>query len=150
MHLQYLHLVCLKHSYQKFLFTISCSSQLSQWICFVSLHSGFLTLSSTGLGSMRRRQNHPRPISHYLSNLTTNFLTMALHMLLTNALLGLVTEDNSMLKNRFAVLGMMMSSLPKFGNLANSNWFWSISLGLCMMIAFCLVSFMPLVVLREC
>ena len=69
--------------------------------------------------------------------------------LLTNALLGSAIEDNSMLKDRFAAPGTMMSSLPKLGNLTNNNWFWSISLGLCVIITFCLIPFIPLVILRE-
>ena len=59
------------------------------------------------------------------SNLTDNFLTTTLPTLLTSALSGSAVEDNSMLKDRFAFSGMMMSSLPKLGNLTNSNWFWS-------------------------
>ena len=70
-------------------------------------------------------------------------------MLFTNVLFLSVVEDNSMLKDRFAITGIMMSSLLKVGNLTNSSWFWLISLGLCMMITFCLVAFMPLTVLRE-
>ena len=54
-----------------------------------------------------------------------------------------------MLKDRFTVPGMMASSLPKFGSVTNSNWFWSISLGLGMITIFCLVPFMPLVILKE-
>ena len=50
-------------------------------------------------------------------------------MLLTNVLLGSAVEDNLMLKDKFAVPGTIMSSLPKFENLTKSNWFWSISLG---------------------
>ena len=69
-------------------------------------------------------------------------------MLLANVLLGSAIEDNSMLKDRFTVPGMMASSLPKFGHLTNSNWFWSISLRLCMTTTFCLVLFMPLGILR--
>ena len=83
------------------------------------------------------------------SNLTANFLTIALPTLLTNALLGSAIKDNSMLKDIFAMPGTMASSLPKFRNLTNSNWFWSISLELCIMITFSLVPFMPLVILRE-
>ena len=87
--------------------------------------------------------------TQYPLKLTANFFMIALPMLLTNVLLRSAVEDNSMLKDRFAVPGMMTSPLPKFGNLTNSNWFWSISLGLCMMITFCLVPLMPLVILRE-
>ena len=46
---------------------------------------------------------------------------IALPMLLTNVLFGSAVEVNSMLKERFAVPGTMMSSLPKFGNLTRSN-----------------------------
>ena len=42
---------------------------------------------------------------------------IALPMLLTNVLFVSTVEVNSMLKLRFAIPGMMMSSLPKFGNL---------------------------------
>ena len=62
-------------------------------------------------------------------NLTANFFTIALPTLLTNVLLGYAFNDSSMLKDRFAVSGMMTSSLSKLGNLTNSNWLWSISLG---------------------
>ena len=55
------------------------------------------------------------------SNFTANFLMIALPMLLTNVLFVSMAEDNSMLKLRFAVPGMMTSSLPKFGNLTNNN-----------------------------
>ena len=55
------------------------------------------------------------------SNLTANFFMIALPMLLTKVLFGSVVEVNPMLKLRFAVLGMMMSSLPKFGKLTSSN-----------------------------
>ena len=55
------------------------------------------------------------------SNFTVNFLMIAPPMLLTNVLFASTVEDNSMLKERFAVPGMMMSSLPKFGNLTNNN-----------------------------
>ena len=55
------------------------------------------------------------------SSFTANFLMIALPMLLTNVLFVSTAEDNSMLKERFAVPGMMMSSLPKFGNLTNNN-----------------------------
>ena len=48
------------------------------------------------------------------SNFTAYFLMIALPMLLTNVLFASMVEDNSMLKLRFAVLGMMTSSLPKF------------------------------------
>ena len=89
------------------------------------------------------------PNISFPSNLTTNFLTITLPTLLPNALLELAIKDNSMLKDRFIVPETITSSLPKFGDLTNSNWFWSISVGLCMMITFCLVLFMPLVILRE-
>ena len=89
------------------------------------------------------------PNISFPSNLTANFLTITLPTLLTNTLLGSAGEDNLILKDRFVIPGMMMSSLPKFGNLTNSNWFWSISLGLCVTITFCLVPFMSLVILRE-
>ena len=46
---------------------------------------------------------------------------IALLMLLTNVLFGSADEDNSMLKERFAVHGTMTASLAKFGNLTNSN-----------------------------
>ena len=69
--------------------------------------------------------------------------------LLTNALLGSAVNDNSMLKGRLVVPGMMMSSLPKLRNLTRNNWLWSISLGLCVTITFCMVPFMPLVILKE-
>ena len=55
------------------------------------------------------------------SNFTANFLMIALPMLLTNVLFVSLVENNSMLKERFAVPGMMTSSLPKFGNLTNNN-----------------------------
>ena len=55
------------------------------------------------------------------SNFTANFLMIALPMLLTNVLFASMVEDNSMLKERFAVPGTMTSSLPKFGNLTNNN-----------------------------
>ena len=74
---------------------------------------------------------------------------MALPVLLTSTLLGSAIEENSMLKDKFAIPGIMMPPLPKFRNLTNNNWFWSILLGLCMMIIFCLVPFIPLVILRE-
>ena len=45
------------------------------------------------------------------SNFTASFLMIALPMLLTNVLFASMAEDNSMLKERFAVPGMMMSSL---------------------------------------
>ena len=89
------------------------------------------------------------PNISFPSSLTANFLMITFSMLLTNALLGSAIEDNSMLKDRFAIPGTITSSLPKFENLTNCNWFWSISLGLCMTIAFCLVPFMPLVILTE-
>ena len=59
----------------------------------------------------------PTPNISFPLNLTANFLAIALPMLLANVLLGKAAEDNSMLKDRFAGPGMMMSSLPKFGNL---------------------------------
>ena len=46
---------------------------------------------------------------------------IALPMLLTKVLFGSAVADNSMLKERIAVPGMMTSSLPKFGNLTRSN-----------------------------
>ena len=46
---------------------------------------------------------------------------IALPMLLTNVLFASTVEVNSMLKLRFAVPGMMTSSLPKFGNLTSSS-----------------------------
>ena len=55
------------------------------------------------------------------SNLTANFLMIALPMLLTNVLFASMAEDNSMLKERFAVSGMMTPSWPKFGNLTSSS-----------------------------
>ena len=55
------------------------------------------------------------------SNFTANFLAIALPMLLTNVLFASTIEDDSMLKERFAVPGMMMSSLLKLGNLTSSN-----------------------------
>ena len=55
------------------------------------------------------------------SNFTANFLTMTLPILLTNVLFASTIEDNSVLKERFAVPGMMTLSLPKFGNLTSSN-----------------------------
>ena len=45
----------------------------------------------------------------------------ALPMLLTNVLFASLVEDNSMLKERFTIPGMMTSSLRKFGNLTNNN-----------------------------
>ena len=54
------------------------------------------------------------------SNLTANFLMIALPMLLTKVLFGSAVADNSMLKERFAIPGTMTSSMPKFGNLSNS------------------------------
>ena len=110
-------------------------------------------MSSTGLGSTQTCQNRPHPISHshqyFNISLTINFLMISLPVLLTNILLGSAIEYNLMLKDRFTVPGMMTSSLPKFGNLSNSNWSCSISLGLCMMITFCLVLFVPLVIVSE-
>ena len=58
-------------------------------------------------------------------NLTTNLFMIALLMLLSRVVFGLVVEVNSMLKLRFTIPGMMTSSLPKFGNLtdfAQSRW----------------------------
>ena len=55
------------------------------------------------------------------SNFTANYLMIALPMLLTSVLLGSAAEDNSMLKERFAVHGTMTSSLPKFGNLTRNK-----------------------------
>ena len=46
---------------------------------------------------------------------------IALPMLLTNVLFASTAEVNSMLKLRFAIAGMMTSSLPKFGNLTSSS-----------------------------
>ena len=46
---------------------------------------------------------------------------IALPMLLTDALFGSAVADNSVLKERFTIPGMMMLSLPKFGNLTSSN-----------------------------
>ena len=58
-------------------------------------------------------------IISFPSNLTASFFTIALPMLLTRVLFGSVVEGNSMLKERFAIPGMMTSSLPKFGNLTS-------------------------------
>ena len=77
-----------------------------------------------------------------LSNLTANLFTVALPTLLTNILLG-SDDDNLMLNDRITIPGTMMSSLPKFRNLTRSNWSWSISLRLCILITFCLILFMP-------
>ena len=44
---------------------------------------------------------------------------LALPMLLTRVLFASTVEVNSTLKERFAVPGMMTSSLPKFGNLTS-------------------------------
>ena len=60
-------------------------------------------------------------IISFPSDFTGNFLMIALPMLLTNVLFVSTVEDNSMLKERFGVPGMMTSSLPKFGNLTSSN-----------------------------
>ena len=54
------------------------------------------------------------------SNLNANFFTTALPVLLTKVLFGSAVDDNSMLKERFAVPGAITSSLPKFGNLISS------------------------------
>ena len=62
---------------------------------------------------------------------------------LSKVLIGSAVEDNSMIKERFAIPGMITSSLPKFWNVTSSNWFWSISLGLWVTITFCLVPFIP-------
>ena len=66
---------------------------------------------------MQAYHNHPCsiPLNSLPLNLITNVFTIALPTLLTNVLLGSAVEDNSMLKDRFTVLGTMMSSLPKFG-----------------------------------
>ena len=69
-------------------------------------------------------------IISFPSNLTANFLMIALPMLLTDVLFASMAEVNSTLKLRFAVPGMMTSSLPKFGNLTSSSLAWPISLGL--------------------
>ena len=53
------------------------------------------------------------------------------------------------MKNRFAIPGMMTSSLVQKPNQQLLNWLWLISLGLCVTITFCLVPFMPLVIVRE-
>ena len=84
------------------------------------------------------------------SNLTANFLTIALPTLLADILFLSLVESKLMLKERLTIPTMMMSSLPKLGNLTNSNWFWSISLGLCVTIIFCLVPFILRAILREC
>ena len=60
-------------------------------------------------------------IISFPSNLTASFSTIALPMLLTRVLFESAVEDNSMLKERFAVPEMMTSSLPKFQNLTSSN-----------------------------
>ena len=60
-------------------------------------------------------------IISFPSNLTASFFMIALPMLLTRVPFGSAVEDNSMLKERFVVHGMMTSSLPKFGNLTSSN-----------------------------
>ena len=54
-------------------------------------------------------------------NLAANFLSIALPMLLTNILFLSLVESNLMLKQRFAVPGMMMPSLPKLENLTSRN-----------------------------
>ena len=54
-------------------------------------------------------------------NFTANFLTIVLPMLLTNVLFVSTAEVNSVLKLRFAIPGMITSSLPKFGNLTSSS-----------------------------
>ena len=83
------------------------------------------------------------------SNLTANFFMIALPMLLTRALFGSAVEVNSMLKESFTISGMMMSSLPKFGNLTSRSRFWSITLRLCVTITFCLIPSIPLGVHSE-
>ena len=50
------------------------------------------------------------------SNFTANFLMIALPMLLTNVLFASMVEDNAMLKESFAIPGMMTSLLPEFEN----------------------------------
>ena len=53
----------------------------------------------------------------FLPNLADHFFTIALPMLLTNALSGLAVEDSLMLKSKFTVPGMMMSSWLKIKKL---------------------------------
>ena len=55
------------------------------------------------------------------SNLTANFLMITLPMLLTNILFLSLVESNLMLKERFAIPGMIISLLLKLGNLTNGN-----------------------------
>ena len=90
------------------------------------------------------------PNISFPSNLTASFLMITLPMLLTNIHLRSAIKDSLMLKDRFAIPEAMILPLLKFQNLTRSNWFWSNPLGLCVMITFCLVPFIPLVVLREC
>ena len=52
-------------------------------------------------------------IISFPSNVTANFLMIALPMLLTNVLFVSAVEVNSVLKLRFATPGIMTSSLPK-------------------------------------
>ena len=84
-----------------------------------------------------------------LSRVSLAMISSIRNRVLCPAILVSAIEDNSMSKDKFAVPGTMTQSLPKFGNLTNSNWFWSISLGLCVMTTFCLVPVMPLVILRK-
>ena len=129
----------------------SCLFASEAFICnfmhFTAFHFSYAVFHRSWYHANTSKSSTPN-IS-FPSDLTTNFLMIALPMLLTNILIGSTIEDNSMLKDRFIVPGMVTSSLPKFRSLTRSNWFWSISLGLCMMITFFLVLFMPLVILRE-
>ena len=70
---------------------------------------------------MQTRHNCLCLIFHSLQTLLLTFFMIALPMLLTKVLFGLVVEVNSTLKERFAIPGMMTSSLPKFGNLTSSS-----------------------------
>ena len=68
--------------------------------------------------SMQAHRNH---LHSFPSNFTATFLMIALPLLLTNVLFTSKAEVNSMLKLIFAIPRMMMSSLPKFGNLTSSS-----------------------------
>ena len=54
------------------------------------------------------------------SNLTANYIYDS-PTCITNIFFVSAVEDNSMLKERFAIPGMIALSLPKFGNLTSSN-----------------------------
>ena len=77
------------------------------------------------------------------SNLTASFLKIALPILLADVFFVSTFDSSLMSKLKFAVPGIMTSLLPKFGNLTNNNWFWSISLGLWVTITFWREPFTP-------